>query len=484
MFGVARLNTLAAAVSQAVSYITATGGNISFITDGGTAYKLHSFTTTGNNSFVVTAGGSAQYQLVGGGGGSGSNGAGGSSGGSGGGGGGQVTSVLSATLTPQTYTVTVGTAGTAGTSGATGGTGGSSVALGTTVVGGAGSPGSNTTTATAGGAAGGGGSSYYPGGINKTRGTGTQAGGAGANGGTGTTQRAGGGGSNLLAGTGGSAGTGGDGGTATSSTFNGGVLFLGGGGAGAGATSQGTAANGVGVANSGAGANGVSNNTIAFSGTAGSEGWVGIRYPYDTSVLQFVNYITTAVSSSATITIPTIQAGDLVFFFNSSSAGTTAPTAIAPSGWTAIGNTSLNNTTAMRQQSFYKIMTGSESGTTIACMTGATFSQSRLWVYRPNKAITVTISSLDQQTTISIPAAHSKPLSTTSGIFLCFAQHASFNQSPVPSSTSTPTREFADGSHTMRSFETNYSGITWVNQSISMTDCGTNAMTSFIAQIT
>jgi hypothetical protein len=114
-------------------------------------------------------------------------------------------------------------------------------------------------------------------------------------------------------------------------------------------------------------------------------------------------------------------------------------------------------------------------------MTGNSFSQSRLWVYRPNKAITVTITSLDQQTTISTPAAQSKPLSTTSGFFVCFAQHSSFNQSPVPSSTSTPTREFADGSHTMRAFE---STTTWVNQSISMTDRGTNAMTSFIAQIT
>jgi hypothetical protein len=182
--------------------------------------------------------------------------------------------------------------------------------------------------------------------------------------------------------------------------------------------------------------------------------------------------------------MPTIQAGDLVFFFSMGSAGTTAPTAIAPSGWTEITNTSLNNTIAIRQQSFYKIMAGTESGTSLTTLAGANGRQSRLWIYRPNKAITtVTISSVAQQTTISVPTAQSKPLSTTTGIFLCFAQHSSYASSPVPSSTSTPTREFADGIHTTRSFETNYSGITWVNQSISMTDRGTNAMSSFIAQI-
>ena len=485
MFGVARLNTLARAVSQAVSYISATGGNVSFIVDGGTTYKLHNFTTTGNSSFIVTAGGDAQYQLVGGGGGSGSNASAGSSGGSGGGGGGQVTGVLSATVTPQTYTITVGAAGIAGVSGATGGTGGSSIALGTTVVGGAGSPGSATTTATAGGAAGGGGSSFYPGGVNKTRGTGTQAGGAGANGGTGSTQRAGGGGSNLLAGTGGSAGTGGNGGTATTTTFTGTTTSLGGGGAGAGSIS-GTPADGVGTANSGAGANGAYSTSAAFSGNAGSAGWVGIRYPINTSVFQYLTYVTTAVSTTTSITIPTIQANDLVFFFTDASAPTTAPTAVTATGWTSVYTNATTASTAIRQQCFYKVMAGTESGTTLTCLTGANFTNSRLIVYRPNAPITtITVSTPGLQSGIAVPTAQTLSIGSLGGPYLAFAKFSSYSSSPLSTSTtSTPSRTLNQSFTEVRAFEALHDGISFVNQTVSMADSGTNAMSSFSVDLT
>ena len=486
MFGAGRLNTLAAAMAASGStYVSASGGTVSYGSQSGVYYKAHTFTSTG--SFVVSTGGTVDSLIVGGG---GPGGAGGTYRTGGGGGGGRVQLITDTTVTPQTYSITVGAAQTLANT-----VGNSSSAFSITSVGGG--AGGSTSTGQAGGLAGGGGGSANTSGLTESAGgSGTNAGGAGRINSANYRGGGGGGGSNTAAGSnaGGTAnnatGDGGNGANGYTWAFDG--LTYGGGGGGAGSISAGSGGTGgggagngtAGTANTGGGGGGTNSGGTPAAVPAGGSGVVKIRYAIDPTVFQFIEYISTAVSGSTTITIPTIQAGDLVFFFNSASSLTTAPTAIAPSGWTAIGNTSLNASTALRQQSFYKIMTGTESGTTVTCMTGSNFSQSRLWVYRPNKAITtVTITSLAQQTTTSAPTAQSKPLSTTSGIFLCFAQHASYASSPIPSSTSTPTRTFEDGLHTMRSFETNYSGITWVDQSISMTDRGTNAMTSFIAQI-
>jgi hypothetical protein len=480
--GAFKLNSIAKALSGGggASYISASGGTVSYFQSGSNYYKVHSFTTTGSNNFVVSTGGTGvDAEIVGGGGGSGSNSSSGSSSGSGGGGGGQRTTLTNQTVTAQTYTITVGAGGTGGTSGATGGTGGSSTALGTTVVGGGGSPGSATVTTTAAGAAGGGGGSFYPGGVVKSRGTGTLAGGTATNGGTGSTQSSGGGGSNLLAGTNGSGGTGGNGGTATASTFTGSTVYLGGGGNGVGQTS-GTPAQGVGVANSGAGAPGVYSTSAATTGTAGSAGVVNIRYLYDPTKLEFLTYVTATSTGATTITMPTIQANDIVFFFTGAvNLNTTIPTAIAPSGWTSIINTSLSTTNSGRHQAFYKVMAGTESGTTLSTLVGGGVNQSSLVVYRPNVAVTtITTSTPVSQSTTAAPTAQSLVLSGQTGPYIGFAFATGYSSAGTPNTTSTPTRTVMSGSVGLKTLEFK-KGEVGVNQTVTMSDAGTfNALSS------
>jgi len=113
-----------------VSQVIATGGDSVFdITDGGTDYRVHVFTTVGTSNFVVSQGGDVEYLVVAGG------GSGGSNNGGGGGAGGLLTGSLA--VTPDSYPVAVG-AGGSGVQNATGINGGNSSALGLTALGGGG----------------------------------------------------------------------------------------------------------------------------------------------------------------------------------------------------------------------------------------------------------------------------------------------------------------------------------------------------------
>ena len=108
MFGAGRLNTLAAAMAASGStYVSASGGTVSYGSESGVYYKAHTFTSTG--SFVVSTGGTVDSLIVGGG---GPGGAGGTYRTGGGGGGGRVQLITGTTVTPQTYSITVGAAQT------------------------------------------------------------------------------------------------------------------------------------------------------------------------------------------------------------------------------------------------------------------------------------------------------------------------------------------------------------------------------------
>jgi hypothetical protein len=113
--------------------VEATGGTIIDTEIGGVAYRIHTFTTTGNSTFTVSKGGEVEYLIVAGGGGGG-----GYVAAAGGGGGGLLTG--STTITPQAYTITVGGGGTAGpvNRSSNGGNGGNSSAFGLTAIGGGG----------------------------------------------------------------------------------------------------------------------------------------------------------------------------------------------------------------------------------------------------------------------------------------------------------------------------------------------------------
>jgi len=87
--------------------ISATGGTVTTISDGGISYKLHSFTTAGASSFVVSGAGTVEVLVVGGGGG-------GAGAFAGGGGAGGVVYSASYPVSGGTYAVTVGNGGAGG----------------------------------------------------------------------------------------------------------------------------------------------------------------------------------------------------------------------------------------------------------------------------------------------------------------------------------------------------------------------------------
>lgn len=479
--GAFKLNTIAKALSSSVSYISATGGTITYVNSSGISYKCHTFTSTGNSSFIVSAGGSgAELLLVGGGGGSGGSVNGGSSAASGGGGGGRVLTQTGVSLTPQTYTVTVGAGGIAGTtSGTNGGTGGTTSAIGYSSVGGTGSAGS-AGTASAAGAAGGGGGSFYAGGVVKSAGTGTFGGGAAQNGGTGTTQGSGGGGSNIEEGGASSGGIGGNGGSPTISYFRGQYDELGPGGVGRGGNGSGT--NNTTLASPwGAGADPGYTTTVSFSGSAGLQGVAMIRYPMATSFS--VDYVTNSTSTSSTITVPaTAQVGDIAILVDwGYLSTTTAPTQVTPTGFTLINQHSQITSPASRIMASYKVLVSGDLGSTITGMS-TTSMRKILMIYRPSMAYnSMTVTSVGFNTSASIPTSQNISPKTKETVIQFGVWGSSAGIIGTRGSTLTSSRELSISGQTnlyVNAFELSEGSIT-TNTLTFPADYGTNVLASF-----
>jgi hypothetical protein len=270
----------------------AEGGTITSVTEGGTTYKIHTFTSSG--TFTVLSGSATvDYLVVAGGGG------GGGDRGGGGGAGGMTTGTTNANVGANTITIGAGGAG----GGTNGNDGGSSTAIGVTALGGGsagGGAGSGRTNGNSGGSGGGGGAQTN---ITNIGGSGTSgqgnSGGNSFGGSTLATVGAGGGGGKGAAGSNGGSGVGGNGGNGSASSISGSsVTYAGGGGgaidardgnrtAGIGGTGGGGAAfntgatgqNGTANTGGGGGGGGVDNAPAANAGGSGGSGIVIIRYP-------------------------------------------------------------------------------------------------------------------------------------------------------------------------------------------------------------
>ena len=236
--------------------ILATGGTITDVTDGGTNYRVHTFSSSG--SFVVSRGGDVQYLILAGGGG------GTAQRGGGGGAGGLLTG--STTVTSQSYTITVGAGGFG--SAAPGypsegdQDGEDSTALGLTAIGGGGGARD--------GGSGGGSNAVWP----STVGSGTpgQGNNGGGNNSNGNGAGGGGGGAGATGGFGSGNTAGGNGGSGSSSNISGsGVTYAGGGGGG---TENGSGGSG-GSGGGGAGSVGGAAPTDATDGLGGGGGGAG-----------------------------------------------------------------------------------------------------------------------------------------------------------------------------------------------------------------
>jgi len=462
MFGAFKLNTLSAAMAAGSSYVSATGGNISWTAISGTTYKIHSFTAVGNTNFVVSAGGTVDALIVGGGGGSGGALNQGTTQTIGGGGGGRVQTLTAATITPQTYTVTVGDGGTGGTSsGTAGGTGGTSSALGTSSVGGGPSPGGNTTSTPAGGLAGGGGGSGTL--TARAAGTGTFGGGSA----TAARGNAGGGGSNTAAGQSGAAGR--QGGAGVSSSITGtAVAYAKGGNGGTTTTSSAIAGN----PNTGDGSTGGSTTSSSITGASGGTGIVIVRYPV--AVSPTVTVAASAASSTSTIVIPaTAAVGDVALLFDTS----TTVTNTVPSGFSDAGNSI--STTGIRTNISYKQLVSGDPGATITGMAGTT--KKILLILRVNNAGMggVNFGFLNAQATTTAPTTQTLTVTNRPAPLLQLGVYSSTGTVLTRGfSTGSPT-EYSSGTNLYVKLQSYQLGDTPAASNISMSDGGTNILQSF-----
>ena len=493
-FGAFRLNTLSAALASATNSITATGGTLSYFTSGSLLYKVHTITTTGSNSFIVSATTgtpTADILLVGGG---GAGGGGSTTTGAGGGaGGGAVVSQTGIAISAQTYTISVGAGGT-GVSGASGNAGTASTGLGYTANGGG--AGTTNSAATNGGGSGTNSSTSFT----STAGTYAYKGGNSYGSAT-ATNRAGAGGAGAGgAGGDGTSAIGGDGGIGTQNNIDGNNLYYapGGGGGGEGSgkifaggnvydntgTSVGSASgNGGGQSNGGGagynnttvyggGGGGASTTSAAAAGGNGNQGIAIIRYPFTGNYVYFVS---SATGSASTIAMPTVQTGDIVILNNNATSSTNAPTAVTPSGWTNVVNTSVNSSTALRMMIHYRVITNgaSESGTTITGMSGGVTNRYNILVYRPSKTFTLSTTSVNQQAAVGTTAAITNQTLTmgVSGPSLAFAFYYSSSSGATYGSTTTVTRDVTNGATgDMKTFEASDSAISFATSTISLTN--------------
>ena len=295
----------AADISEAASFITATGGTVTTSGD----FKIHTF--TGPGTLCVSSAGNAagsnavDYLAVAGGGGGGKN-----DGGGGGAGGFRTTfpspgcNAGAFPISVTTYPITVGGAGAGGTGpcNAAGSSGSNSIFSTITSAGGGGGGGRDTNNAASGGSGGGGsGTPANPAGSGNTPPVSPPQGNPGAvSGGTPTSGAGGGGGANAAGSTGNTPGPGGAGGAGSPNSISGcAVTRAGGGGGGAGSVGTGgaggtggggkggdyptsspkTAAVG-GTANTGSGGGGGSRGGPVYCGGSGGSGIVIIRYKF------------------------------------------------------------------------------------------------------------------------------------------------------------------------------------------------------------
>lgn len=136
--------------------------------------------------------------------------------------------------------------------------------------------------------------------------------------------------------------------------------------------------------------------------------------------LTSITQVGTSTSTGATINFPAgIQAGDLIVLVDRAIGSfNTLPTDVTPSGFTLIGTVNQAATgspfVSVRQNLWYKLATGSESGA-LTGMDGAGSDHKAMYVFRGNKAASVlTVGSVGGQSTDSDPTAQN--VTASSGV--------------------------------------------------------------------
>lgn len=101
---------------------------------------------------------------------------------------------------------------------------------------------------------------------------------------------------------------------------------------------------------------------------------------------RVVTFFASATSTVQTITMPSsILSGDVAFLFDAAENSTSAlPAQVTPSGWTVIntGTALLGGVIGIRGSANYKVLAGSEGGSSITGMNGASTNSKIIAVFR------------------------------------------------------------------------------------------------------
>lgn len=189
-----------------------------------------------------------------------------------------------------------------------------------------------------------------------------------------------------------------------------------------------------------------------------------------------LSFQASATSGAVTITVPaSAAAGDLAVLYQYSISSTSlAPSAVTPSGWTALTDTStISVGTSARGMLLYKVLVGGDPGSTVTGMSGSSSDDKVIAVFRPSTAIAlVSPSTFNAQMTNGTPTTQTTTATGLTYAIVMLGVGASTG-SPVSFSAATPawgatiatasTREIA--AYTIYNSSPS-------NQSVSMSDFG------------
>lgn len=284
-------------------------------------------------------------------------------------------------------------------------------------------------------------------------------------------------------------GQGSDGTGSTASTAGGG-----GNGGSAGSSGGGQVGDDGGDGGNYGGGGGGSNDDANSNGGTGAQGAVRIVWGPDrlypsTNVDKTITFLTSAVSSASTITIPsTAQEGDVAFLFdNGYNATSSAPTLVTPTGWTlasaATGFVNDAGNVSVAGRCSYKILTSSDPETTITGINGGAGNRKIMLVFRPNFTVTTLTLSLASSTVATTdPAAQTISMTASTAPSVGLAHMGTYTGAVT-------TRTVTGGAMTEVSNTTNQyvqyvidnTVNTIADSTVDIADGGTNTLQSFYA---
>jgi hypothetical protein len=189
--------------------------------------------------------------------------------------------------------------------------------------------------------------------------------------------------------------------------------------------------------------------------------------------------ITTA-NATTTVTVPTLVAGDIIIIFDRTRNGNTViPTAVTPSGYTNIYNFGAASATiGYRVMIHWKTAVSGDSGATVTGVNAAASNKIAL-VYRFNQALTTaTYTSTGAQATDNAPTNQSLNLASVTGPYVAIS-HYGGTGSPTHTPTAGMTRFYSPTTAARTNiWESTSSSVSFSNQTITLTDGGSQVLTS------